>query len=179
MVKDIGNGFVVKELAAKEYFDNIDPHFVVVYANRANEHQPIELDENTKQKQSARAQVARFQLRLVVFKNEQVVGWHHGYEKDPETYYMQNSAILEAYRNQGIYGKLLEVVLERAKEEGFQVITSTHHPHNAAVLIPKLKRGFFIAGMQFHERFRSLIEMKYVFHEQRRKNYFKTMGLEL
>lgn len=69
--------------------------------------------------------------------------------------------------------------MERLKQEGFQVVTSTHHPNNAAVLIPKLKFGFIISGMQLHERFRFLIELKYFFNEERRKAYSKNIGLEL
>lgn len=108
-----------------------------------------------------------------------MVGWHFGQATDPETYYMQNSAVLEPFRNQGLYKLLLNHVMQKTKDEGFQVLTSTHHPNNASVLIPKLKAGFVISGMQLHERFRFLIELKYFFNEERRKAYSKNIGLEL
>jgi ribosomal protein S18 acetylase RimI-like enzyme len=177
--KDIGNGFLIKELPLNEYRACVNPLFNSVFHNRADDYQPIEIDDQSRQKISQRNKVEKFVLNLVVFKGDEVVGWHHGFERDPDSYYMQNSAVLEAYRSQGIYVKLLDVILQRIQEEGFQVVLSTHHPHNVAVLIPKLRRGFFISGMQFNERFRSIIEMKFIFNEQRRKNYFKTMGLEL
>jgi ribosomal protein S18 acetylase RimI-like enzyme len=179
MEKNIGNGFIIKELPLDEYRTYVNPLFDSVFHNRADDYRSFEVDDNSRQKISQRNKAERFQLSLVVFKGDEVVGWHHGFEKEPDTYYMQNSAVLESYRNQGIYLKLLDVILQRIQEDGFQVVLSTHHPHNAAVLIPKIRRGFFISGMQFHERFRSLVEMKFIFSEQRRKNYFKTMGLEL
>lgn len=180
MEKDIGNGFVIREISdLAEYHKHLDPHFTEVFKNRANDYLPVEIDAKSKQRIAARNKIERVQIRLVVFKGDEVVGWHHGYEKEPEVYYMQNSAVLEKYRNQGIYSKLLDVALERIKAEGFQVVTSTHNPHNAAVLIPKLKKGFFISGMTLHERFRTLIELKFIFNEERRKNHFKNLGLEL
>lgn len=176
---DIGNGFVVREVPASEYHGYLKNHFGSVFNNRADDFQNVQLSEEAEQKISKRSKADRFQLRLIVFKNQEVVGWHHGYEKEPDTYYMQNSAVLEPYRNLGIYSKLLDVALGYIQEEGFQVAISTHHPHNAAVLIPKIKKGFFISGMFINERFRTLVEMKFIFDEQRRKNHFKNLGLEL
>lgn len=91
---------------------------------------------------------------------------------------MQNSAVLEGFRGQGLYAALLEAVLDKLGQEGFQVVTSTHHPNNAAVLIPKIKKDFVITAMHFHERFRSLVELKYIYNQDRRKLFHRNLGLE-
>ncbi|MEN0059321.1 MAG: GNAT family N-acetyltransferase [Bdellovibrio sp.] len=178
-IKTLPSGLIIKEVSAEEYHSMLQPHFSRTFSNRVNDYRPVEIDMESKKRISERNKVSKFHLRLVVLLNNELVGWHTGYEQNAETYYMQNSAVLEKYRNQKIYSQLLDVVLDRIQSEGFQVVLSTHHPHNSAVLIPKLRRGFFIAGMHFDERFRSLVELKYLFNEERRKNYFKSLGLEL
>lgn len=91
---------------------------------------------------------------------------------------MQNSAVLETFRKRGLYSNILKFVITRLAEEGFQVITSSHHGNNAAVLVPKLKQGFIITGTQFHERFKFLIELKYIYNEDRRRAYCQSLGLD-
>ena len=178
--KDLENNLSIREVSAKEFWSYTDTHFESVFSNRVNDYQNFPVNEAIGDKIKKRRQADnRYHLRLVMFHGDTLVGWHYGYETNSETYYMQNSAILKEHRNQGLYTKLLEVILEKLEEEGFQEIISTHHPHNAAVLIPKLKKGFFISGMQFNERFRSLVEMKFIYNENRRKVYFKNLGLAL
>lgn len=177
--KVLENGYLIREVSLEEYRALIGPHFKRVFANRVQDCQPFEIDENSKKKISERNSIKRFELRLAIFKSDELVGWHYGCEQSSEVYYMQNSAVLEEHRNKKLYAQLLDTVLERVQGEGFQVVVSTHHPHNGAVLIPKIKRGFFISAMQFNEQFRSLVELKYIFNIERRKNYFKNLGLEL
>lgn len=177
--KVLNDGYLIREVSLEEYRALVGPHFKRVFSNRVQDGQPFEIDEVSKKKISERNSIQRFELRLAVFKGDDLVGWHFGCEQSSEAYYMQNSAILENYRNKKLYAQLLEAVLERVQGEGFQVVTSTHHPNNAAVLIPKLKRGFCISGMQFNEQFRFLVDLKYIFNLERRKNYFKNLGLEL
>lgn len=175
--KNIGNGFEIKEISSMELEAFLERHFELLFSNRVES--PVPSPNAANKKLFARKKEwQRFVLRLGVFYQDQMVGWHYGHASDAETYYMQNSAVLPKYRNQGLYGKLLSAVLEKIQAEEFQVATSLHHPNNAAVLIPKLKAGFIIAGMQFHERFRSLIELKYIFDLQRRKSFCQNMGLE-
>ena len=114
-----------------------------------------------------------------VFHQDQMIGWHFGHATDAETYYMKNSAVLPEFREKGLYGKLLHCVLEKVRHEEFQVVTSLHHPNNPGVLIPKLKAGFVITGMHFHERFRSLVELRYIFDPERRKRFHRSLGLDL
>lgn len=178
--KEFENNLSVREVSVQELWSYADAHFESIFSNRVNDYQNFPIDEASGDKIKKRRQADnRYHLRLVMLDGDKLVGWHYGYEINNDAYYMQNSAILEEYRGQGLYTKLLEAVIDKLAEEGFQEITSTHHPHNAAVLIPKLKKGFFISGIQFNERFRSLVEMKYIYNENRRKAYFKNLGLAL
>ncbi|MEK2644013.1 GNAT family N-acetyltransferase [Bdellovibrio sp. BCCA] len=178
--KELENGFVIREVTQQELSTILRLNFDRIFKNRSNElfSSSIPDDINLKIKERANKD-NRFRLRLVLFQGQEVVGWHFGYAVDAETYYMQNSAILESFRGQGLYGRLLETVLERISEEGFQVVTSSHHPNNAAVLIPKLKAGFIINSVQFHEKFRFLVDLKYFFCPNRRKAFGKNIGLDL
>lgn len=177
--KELANGVVIQEVSPTELGEIQDLHFERIFKNRVSIDAPT-LDSETRSKISERAKVEnRFRLCLVIKKDTEVAGWHYGFSMNPETYYMQNSAILEKFRNQGLYSEMLKAVQERLHSEGFQVLTSNHHPNNAAVLIPKLKAGFVISGMQMHERFKFLIELKYFFNEERRKIYDKNIGLEV
>ncbi len=178
--KPITEGHTIREVTASEMKSILNEHFDSVYRNRVTSSSPYSIDENSKLKIEDRQKSdQRFTLRLGVFFNETIVGWHYGYAIDAETYYMQNSAVLEQFRGQGIYSKILKFVIAKLADEGFQVITSSHHGNNGAVLIPKLKQGFIITGTQFHERFRFLIELKYFYNEDRRKAYCQNLGLDL
>ncbi|MNL14415.1 hypothetical protein D3C87_1353520 [compost metagenome] len=173
-------GLQIKEVTPEEMNAVLDLHFAKVYANRSDELQVFTpSDEALAKIKERKSNNNRYMLRLVAYKNNEPVGWHYGYATDAEVYYMQNSAVIETARNQGIYGALLDAVIEKLGLEGFQVITSTHHTNNAPILIPKLKKGFIISGVTFHERFRFLLEMRYFFNTERRQAYNKKLGLDL
>lgn len=168
----------IRELSAQELNEVFKENFQRIFSNRIENAIARNQTSDDLEKISERSsQDNRFRLRLGIFVNGNLAGWHSGYAIDSETYYMQNSAILESYRSQGLYSKLLTACLERLKSEGFQVVTSSHHPNNPAVLIPKLKLGFVISGTQYHERFRFLVDLKYFFDDQRRKSYASSVGL--
>lgn len=171
--KSLPHGLTLKEVTADELHRVYDLHFKRVYANRQIENPPG-LVGNPRL-----SHPEPWTLRLVLYLGEQPIGWHNGFTTDHETFYMQNSAVIEEMRGKGYYGVLLDGILDFVREEGFQVVTSLHHPNNAAILIPKLKKGFVITSTQFHERFRFLVEMKYFMNAERGKAYGRAMGLEL
>jgi len=178
--KDLGDGFVIKEIDSREIRRIQNLHFANIYANRISDPSSWVLSEENKEKIQVRQHAEqRRELMLGIYKDSEAIGWHRGFSTDPETFYMQNTAVLKEHRGLGLYTRVLEVVFELVKAEGFQVITSKHHPNNPAVLVPKLKKGIIISGCEFHEKFRFLIELKFFFDEQRRKDYSKSLGLEL
>jgi ribosomal protein S18 acetylase RimI-like enzyme len=174
----------IRTLTRNEFVEAQSLHFEHVFKNRAHD------TENQKSLQPNAISTGRtrrsapksdhgYVLYLGLYLGNELVGWHVGAEVDHETYQMQNSAILERYRSKGFYSHFVTRLLEKLCEDGFEVVTGYHHPNNAAVIIPKLRAGFVISGMQFHERFRFLIEMRYYFDPDRRKAFGRRMGLDL
>jgi hypothetical protein len=49
---------------------------------------------------------------------------------------------------QGVYSRLLPVVLDVLQAQGYTLVRSHHHATNNAVLIPKLRAGFRLQGME-------------------------------
>lgn len=179
-IKNLGGAFVLKEISREDLWKIQDQHYEKMFANRhTNKPTWVISEEDQKKMQQRHREQQRWEIRFGLYHGDEAIGWHSGYSIDPETFYMQNSAVIESYQKQGLYGKMLGAVLEKLKDEGFQVVTSLHHPNNPGVVIPKLKQGFVITATQFHERFRFLIEMKYFFNEDRRRAYSKEIGLEI
>ena len=114
-----------------------------------------------------------YQLRLGIFHGDDVeggdfVGWHSGIQASPDEYYMMNSAVLPAHQGKGLYTFLLPRVLDIVREAGFQLASSRHTATNNRILVPKLKAGFVITGMEISDHFGTLIKLAYFFNPLRR-----------
>lgn len=81
----------------------------------------------------------------------QVVGWHAARQRDRRAVYMSNTAFLPAHRGHGLYTRLLPVILAFLREQGYDLVHSRHHATNSAVLIPKLRAGFRLQGLEVGE----------------------------
>ena len=92
---------------------------------------------------------------------------------------MVNTGLLEAHRGKGIYSKLLPIIIERVKREGFQIVYGRHRANNNAVLIPKLKAGFVITSFEVSDLFGVLVHLSYFFNESRRKGYDFRVGSKI
>jgi GNAT superfamily N-acetyltransferase len=110
-----------------------------------------------------------FQLRLGVYRGEELVGWHIGRQEGAEKFYMTNTAFLPPHQGRGLYTALLPVILERVAAEGFQVIYSRHTVTNNRVIVPKLKAGFIITGLEVDDRFGTLVHLSFYTNPLRRK----------
>lgn len=81
----------------------------------------------------------------------QVAGWQYSRQWDARTAYMVNTALLPAHRGQGAYSRLLPVILEALRAEGYALVRSHHHATNNAVIVPKLRAGFRLQGLEVDE----------------------------
>lgn len=174
--KDLGRGYELKEISLQELNEAQKSHHQNIFSGRAQSRYIENLSLEVQEKIKSRS-MQRWRLCLGLFHNHSLVGWHCGYASEADVYCMQNSVVFENHRNQGLYSQILAFVLECAKENGFQVVVSFHHPNNAAVIIPKLKQGFIISSMLVHEKFRSLIEMKYFIDPKRKQCFDEQLGL--
>lgn len=81
----------------------------------------------------------------------QVVGWQHSRQWNSRSAYMVNTAFLPAHRGKGLYTGLLGHILDALQAEGYALVRSHHHATNNAVIVPKLRAGFRIQGLQMDE----------------------------
>ena len=114
----------------------------------------------------------------ILFFNELNVpiGWMFGESQDQSTFYMRNTAILKEYQNKGIYTAFLKEFLEYIKYIGYEKVASHHLGTNRAVLIPKLKLGFDICGLELHETIGANVKLVHIFHEDRKSVYYHKYG---
>ncbi len=111
-----------------------------------------------------------YRLYILVYKRHEIIGWHIGFQKR-DSFYMMNTAILEKHQGKGIYTKLLKEIIHILKDKGFYSITSRHLASNNGVLIPKLKAGFVITGMEIEPIFGTLVNLQYFFNKEIEKVY--------
>lgn len=78
----------------------------------------------------------------------ELAGWQLSRQWDRRTAYMANTALLAPHRGRGVYTRLLPTVLGTFEQAGYQTVRSQHHATNSAVLIPKLRAGFLIQGLE-------------------------------
>lgn len=109
------------------------------------------------------------QLVFGVYREAELVGWSMGWQDDAQTYRMVNTGIMPEHQHKGIYTALLPHVLDTLRQEGYQVVVSYHCATNNAVIVPKLRAGFLIAGMELSDRFGLVVRLGYYFNETRRK----------
>ena len=64
---------------------------------------------------------------------------------------------------------LLPRILGALQHEGFQIVYSRHVATNNQVLVPKLKAGFVITGIEVSDVFGVLVHLSYFFNPLRRK----------
>lgn len=110
-----------------------------------------------------------YKLRMFIQHGNEKIGWFLGEQKDPETFYMINTAVFKEHQNKGIYKSLLPVILGILKEKGFQKVYSRHKASNNQVIIPKLRQGFMITAFEISDIFGVLIHLTYFFNDSRKK----------
>jgi hypothetical protein len=90
----------------------------------------------------------RWTLHLGAFEADELVGWCSSFQTKPLELYMRNSVVLPDHRRRGIYTALMLETLRCAQVAAFQTVSSYHVCTNNAVIIPKLKAGFHIVGLE-------------------------------
>lgn len=165
------DGYIVKDLSAEKFNAVFDQYHHQVFAKTFafNEQAVLTEAENAAANELRSRFRERFALRLGVYHEGEIVGWHVGLQDNWARFYMMNTGVLPAHQRHGIYTALLPYVIERVKNEGFQYIYSRHHPTNNAVIIPKLKAGFHIVGFEITDTHGTLVHLAYYFNPTRRK----------
>ena len=75
----------------------------------------------------------------------------------------------------GIYSEFMKLLIEQTKKQGYLTLTSSHALNNNAVIIAKLKMGFFITGMEQTINFGPGVCLAY-FQDEEMKNAYAFRG---
>ena len=110
-------------------------------------------------------------LRIGAFRGEKLVGWTYASPEGSSLLYMINSGVTPSERKNGIYSELARLVIEHARARGYVAILSRHAANNNAVIIAKLKLGFFVSGFEYSEVYGPLIRLTYLLGKLRRTLY--------
>ncbi|WP_425258446.1 GNAT family N-acetyltransferase [Rubrivivax sp. RP6-9] len=110
-------------------------------------------------------------LRIGAFRGGELVGWTFARPEGASLLCMINSGVAPAERRNGIYSELVRLVIDHARSRGYTAILSRHAASNNAVIIAKLKLGFFVSGFEYSEVHGPLVRLTYLIGSLRRTLY--------
>lgn len=116
------------------------------------------------------------ELLAYVMHGGETIGWLIGGQEDPETFCMMNTGLLPAHQGKGVYTALLPKFLAHLQSLGYQKVSSRHIATHNAVIVPKLKAGFVITGLELSEEYGWLVNLKYYFNAARREALMRRAG---
>lgn len=103
-----------------------------------------------------------YKLHLLAESPEgKFAGYTFGFQESGITFYMCSSLVAVEHRRKGLYTSLLEKVMELTVAEGFQTLYSRHYLSNNSVIIPKLKKGFHVSGIETSDLFGTTLILTY------------------
>ena len=107
-------------------------------------------------------------LRIGAFRGDALVGWTFAHTEGASHFHLVNSGVAPAERRHGVYSTLARMVIENARLRGCVAILSRHAANNNAVIIAKLKLGFFVSGFEYSEVYGPLVRLTFLLGERRR-----------
>jgi ribosomal protein S18 acetylase RimI-like enzyme len=110
-------------------------------------------------------------LRIGAFRGKALVGWTFARPQGANHLHMINSGVAAAERRRGVYSELVRMVIEHAGSRGHVAILSRHAANNNAVIVAKLKLGFFVSGFEYSEVYGPLVRLSFLLGAGRRNLY--------
>jgi hypothetical protein len=110
---------------------------------------------------------------FLIYHHQEPIGWNISNQSYLDLLYMRNTGILPVYQNNGIYTAFLKMFLEEMTQKGFTKIKSNHLINNNQVIVPKLKAGFVINGMEVSEVFGTMVNLIYYPYPQQQEAFDK------
>jgi len=107
-------------------------------------------------------------LRIAAFRGDSLVGWTFAGPEGANHLHMFNSGVAPAERRHGVYSRLVRLVVEHASARGHVAILSRHAANNNAVIVAKLKLGFFVSGFEYSEVYGPLVRLTFLLGSLRR-----------
>lgn len=161
----------IKELETKPFLELFDLHHKNIFNDTQffDFQKVLSKEETIKSSKLKEERAPPLRINLGIFYNGEFAGWSWGFQSLSSVFYMCNSAILPEFRRKGLYTLLLNEMLRKTTDLGFLEIGSRHLPQNNAVIIPKLKAGFIITGMNVSDLWGTLVYLTYFPNPTRRK----------
>lgn len=131
--------------------------------------QALSLEEQTATERLRERLSTAFRLNIGLYHHQEFIGWSFGIQESGHKYYMVNTGIFPQHQGKGIYSALLPRILGDLQREGFQIVYSRHVATNNQILVPKLKAGFVITGVEVSDVFGVTVQLSYFFNPLRRK----------
>ena len=103
-------------------------------------------------------------VRIGAFDGDKLIGLSWGKAETKNRFIMNMSLVEKKYRGQGVYAKMLKMMIEETKE--FDEVDSSHHVFNNKILALKLKRKFHIIGIDYTTMIGPRIRLRY-FHNEK------------
>ena len=107
-------------------------------------------------------------LRIGAFRGDALVGWTFAHAEGASHFHMVNSGVAPGERRHGVYSTLARMVIEQARSRGCVAILSRHATNNNAVIVAKLKLGFFVSGFEYSEVYGPLVRLTFLLGDRRR-----------
>jgi len=103
-------------------------------------------------------------VRVGAYDGDKLIGLSWGRAETKNRFMMYMSLVEGPYRGQGIYKRMLEMIIENTKE--FDEVDSCHHILNNKILVLKLKEDFHIIGMDNTTMLGPRVKLRY-FHNKK------------
>ena len=98
-------------------------------------------------------------VKIAVYDKERIIAVSYGIAVNKHRFMIEVSLVEKEYRHQGIYSRMLDLMLENTRE--FDEIDSCHHQFNNLIIAKKLRSGFHIIAMEMSPAIGSLIRLRY------------------
>ncbi|HLP52696.1 MAG TPA: GNAT family N-acetyltransferase [Chitinophagales bacterium] len=144
--------------------------FAEIYENEYGLDLEKVLSEKEKglQKELSKNLHSAFQINYYILHGEEKVGWLYGNQTDYETFYLGNAGVLKEHRGKSVGTKAIAAVLGVLKEKGFQKACSKHAATNNSAIIPLLRAGFIITGLEINDCDGVMVQLTFFFNQIRR-----------
>ena len=150
-----------------------EPAFSTLAAEAFSDYAPSELlgavlNEEAAARSTTPGAVDEGALRIAAFRGDALVGWTFASPEGANHLHMFNSAVAPAERRHGVYSQLVQLTIEHARSRGHAAILSRHAANNNAVIVAKLKLGFFVSGFEYSEVYGPLVRLTFLLGNLRR-----------
>ena len=178
----LDGGYYIKEMLSKDFYPLFKKHYPALFGDdhtmfSDKYYTDAEQDKIDKLK-SRMGDLYELHLGLFSPQNE-FIGFSFGVQETEEAFYIIASGVLPEFRNKGFYSSLLKEIIRIGTDVGFQKIYGTHCATNNAVIIPKLKLGFYITHLELSDMFGTIVHTSYLTNPLRRKVLNYRSGLKI